>query len=174
MARSRQQSRELLTQMQLDAAQAVRAAAEGTERQLHDVRRLAAHQVSQASSAVPAARAEARRSLQTARASIQAEKAFVLDRAAADVHYMADATGNTFEGIADLSRQAVTTARMNTQVLMRVVAGQGPAKTLSRGFALVRDASGNAITSATCTQVQVTIQFRDGSRAARLQEDKEP
>ncbi|MFN9476756.1 exodeoxyribonuclease VII large subunit [Acidovorax sp.] len=178
VARSRQDARELLAQTQLDAAHAVRTAAEGTERQFNDVRRLAAQQLSQARSAVPAAlaeiRAEARQSLQTARASIQTNQAYVLDKAKADLRFVADAANRAFDDVATRSRQAVVTAKTNTQALMREIAGQGPEKTLSRGFALVRDADGNAITSASSTEAQVTIQFRDGVRSAQLREDDRP
>jgi exodeoxyribonuclease VII large subunit len=175
VARNRQEARGLLAQTQLDAAQAVRTAAEGTERQFNDVRRLAAQQLSLARSAVPAAlaeiRAEARQSLQTARANIQTNRANVLDKAADDLRFVGDATTRAFEDVATRSRQAVATAKTDTQALLREIAGQGPEKTLGRGFALVRDADGNAITSATSTEAQVTIQFRDGVRNAQLQED---
>lgn len=178
VARSRQEARELLAQTHLDAAQAVRVAAEGTERQLNDVRRLAAHQMSDARSTVPAMlaeiRAEARQSLQTARAGIRTNQAYVLDKAVADLRFVADATSRAVEDVAARSRQAVASAKADAQALMREIAGQGPEKTLSRGFALVRGADGYAITSASSTEAQITIQFRDGARLAKLQEDNQP
>ena len=51
---------------------------------------------------------------------------------------------------------------------MREIAGQGPEKTLNRGFALVRDTTGQVVTSATTPDTQITIEFRDGQRAAEL------
>lgn len=178
VARSRQESRELLAQTQLDAVQAVRVAAEDTERQLNDVRRLAAHQLSDVRSTVPAMlseiRAEARQSLQSARAGIRTNQAYVLDKATADLRFVADAASRAFEDLAARSRQVVASAKTDTQALMREIAGQGPEKTLSRGFVLVRDADGNAITSASSTEAQITIQFRDGVRPAKLQEDNQP
>jgi exodeoxyribonuclease VII large subunit len=90
------------------------------------------------------------------------------------MRFVGDATTRAFEDVATRSRQAVATAKTDTQALMREIAGQGPEKTLSRGFALVRGADGNAITSASSTEAQVTIQFRDGVRSAQLREDNKP
>lgn len=178
VARSRQEARELLARTQLDAVQAVRMAAEGTQHHLNNVRRLAADQLSKARSAVPAMlagiRAEARQSLQAARTGIEASRAHVLDRATAHVRFAADTAHRAFEDVGARSRQAVVSARTGAQALMREIAGQGPEKTLSRGFALVRDGSGRAITSVSSTEQQVTIHFRDGVRPARLQEDDQP
>lgn len=178
IARSRQRTAELLAQARLDAIQSVRAAAEQTQGQLHDVRRLAALQLSTARSEVPALlseiRGEAKQTLQAARNLVQANKDFVTDRATADVRYLKDATARTFDDLATQARKVVTDARTDARALMREIAGQGPDKTLSRGFALVRDASGRAVTSASSTEVQVTIEFRDGIRAAQLTKDSEP
>ena len=51
---------------------------------------------------------------------------------------------------------------------MREIAGQGPEKTLKRGFALVRDPEGAPITRATQAQpgTAIQIQFSDGSVTA--------
>ena len=178
IARSRQRTAELLAQARLDAIQSVRAAAEQTQGHLHDMRRLAALQLSTARSEVPALLSEicgeAKQTLQAARNLVQANKDFVTDRATADVRYLKDATARTFDDLATQARKVVTDARADTQALMREIAGQGPDKTLSRGFALVRDASGRAVTSASSTEVQVTIEFRDGIRAAQLTKDSEP
>lgn len=178
LARSRTEASELLADVKLQAAQTIRAASETTERQMNDLRRLAADQVAQAKREVPAKlaeiRADARQTLQTARAGIEGERSFVLDRAAADVRYMADAAARTFEDTSVLAQKTLADARANTQALMREIAGQGPAKTLGRGFALVRDQDGHAVTSAASTETQITIQFRDGLRTAQLEQKDKP
>lgn len=175
VAGGRQRIGEAMAQVQVDALKTVPNAAEQTESQMSDVRRLASQQVGKARSEVPALlseiRSEARQTLQTARATVNADKTLVIDRAAADARYLKEAAARTFEDITTHSRQVVALARTNAQALMREVAGQGPEKTLSRGFALVRDKAGNPVTSAQSTEAQVTIQFRDGARAAHLQED---
>lgn len=178
VARSRHRTTEALAQVQLDAHKTVRNAAEQAESQINDLRRLAAQQVGKARSEVPALlseiRAEARQTLQIARATVNADQALVLDRAAADLRYVKEATARSVDDITMHSRQMIALARTNSQALMREVAGQGPEKTLNRGFALVRDQAGIPVTSARSTEVQVTIQFRDGVRAAQLQEDNQP
>ena len=67
------------------------------------------------------------------------------------------------------ARRALVEARTRSQALLREIAGQGPEKTLARGFALVRDADGRTITRAAQAKPQQTIEitFRDGSLAAR-------
>lgn len=87
---------------------------------------------------------------------------------------MKDATARTFEDTAALAHKTLIDARINAQALMREIAGQGPAKTLSRGFALVRDQANQAVTSAASNETQITIQFRDGLRIAQLQQKDEP
>lgn len=175
IALSRQRSAEMLAQLKLDAIQAVRTDAEQTERDMADVRRLATQQLGQARSRVPALLAEisseARQTLQTARATIKADRTFVIDRAVADLRYTKDTTARAFEDIGTQARKAVVEARTGSQALMREIAGQGPEKTLGRGFALVRDATGQAITSAKNASGKITIQFRDGTRDATLRKD---
>lgn len=178
VARSRQHATELLARTQLDATHALHFASEGAKRQMNDVARFASQQLSHARSEVPAMlaeiRAEGRRSLQTARATIKTNKEFVFDRAYVDLRYVVDTANRTFDDIASHSRQVVVTAKTDTQALIREIAGQGPNKTLSRGFALVRDSAGKAITSAASPEAHVTIEFRDGVRAAQLQEANKP
>ncbi|RYF61309.1 MAG: exodeoxyribonuclease VII large subunit [Comamonadaceae bacterium] len=178
VARARQRTGEALAQVQVDALKTVRGAAEQAETQMSDVRRLASQQVGKARSEVPALlseiRSEARQTLQAARSAVNADRALVVNRAAADVRFLREATTRAIGDVATHARHAVAMARTNAQALMREVAGQGPEKTLSRGFALVRDKAGNPVTSAQSTEAQITIQFRDGARAARLQEDDRP
>lgn len=178
IASSRQHTVELLAQTRLDAVQALHTAAEQTATHLHDVRRLTTQQLSNARIEIPALlseiRAEARQALQAARNQAQSDKDFVIDRATADVRYLKDNTARTFDDLTTQARKVVTDARTDTQASMREIAGQGPDKTLGRGFALVRDALGQAITSAESAETHITIQFRDGTRAADLTKDQKP
>ncbi len=178
VVRTRTEASELLGDVRLQAAQTVRAASENTERQMNELRHLATDQVAQAKREVPARlaeiRADARQTLQKARASIEGERGFILERATADMRYMKDATARTFEDTTALAQKTLADARTNTEALMREVAGQGPDKTLGRGFALVRDHDGHAVTSANSTETEITIQFRDGLRGARLEQKDKP
>lgn len=60
--------------------------------------------------------------------------------------------------------------RTETEGLMREIAGQGPQKTLSRGFAIVRDDQGRPLMSASMAAPAGTLrlQFTDGRVAARV------
>jgi exodeoxyribonuclease VII large subunit len=53
---------------------------------------------------------------------------------------------------------------------MREIAGQGPEKTLKRGFALVRDQTGKPITrvAQTVSDATIEIQFSDGKVTAAV------
>jgi exonuclease VII large subunit len=52
----------------------------------------------------------------------------------------------------------------NTDCLLREILGQGPERTLQRGFALVRDASGQPVTSRAVAgqQARLSLEFHDG------------
>ena len=55
-------------------------------------------------------------------------------------------------------------AGKNTDRLLREILGQGPQRTLQRGFALVRDAAGQPVTSRAmaCQQARLSLEFHDG------------
>jgi exodeoxyribonuclease VII large subunit len=58
--------------------------------------------------------------------------------------------------------------------LFREIAGQGPEKTLGRGFAIVRDEVGAPLTTAARVKpgAAVELEFRDGRVAARVNKGK--
>ncbi|RZA24327.1 MAG: hypothetical protein EOP02_13695, partial [Proteobacteria bacterium] len=62
-------------------------------------------------------------------------------------------------------------AHVHAQALMREVAGQGPEKTLERGFVIVRTESGQPVTSSTQVSqaTALSLQFHDGHAAVRPQ-----
>lgn len=72
--------------------------------------------------------------------------------------------------VGERSRLALRDATRGSQALMREIAGQGPEKTLQRGFAMVRAAAGSAVTTAAEAErlSQVKIQFKDGTVAATV------
>ena len=71
------------------------------------------------------------------------------------------------------ARRQLAQARQMSEALVREVAGQGPAKTLGRGFALVRDPEGRPLTRAgtSARAGTVQIQFQDGRLAADVRPD---
>jgi exodeoxyribonuclease VII large subunit len=70
--------------------------------------------------------------------------------------------------VASSARQQVCNGKTRSEALMREITGQGPEKTLNRGFALVRDQSGQAITrmNQTLSESTIEIQFSDGKVSA--------
>jgi exonuclease VII large subunit len=76
-----------------------------------------------------------------------------------------------------LSRRAAAVtlaeARERSQSLLREIVGQGPEKTLRRGFAVVSDVDRRTVTSAEALRRagQMTVQFSDGSVPATVQGD---
>jgi exodeoxyribonuclease VII large subunit len=66
--------------------------------------------------------------------------------------------------VAQRARELVRQAGVNAEALMREVAGQGPDKTLARGFAVVRSGDGTPVTNAGSARAQdaLTLQFKDG------------
>lgn len=94
----------------------------------------------------------------------------VLDHSRADLGRMRRESGGIFARLADNSRERVVTARTGAEALMREIAGQGPQKTLARGFAHVRDAQGKTVISAAAVQdgSQISVAFHDGSVPAQV------
>ena len=172
LAHVKQQTSAWLSELKLDAAYQLRVAAETSQRQLTDVQQLVQQQLHQAQRDIPALmneiRAEASQSLRTAQVLSAAEWRYITERASTDLRQQREAVARSFDDAATRARRTLSDARANAQALMREIAGQGPEKTLHRGFALVRDATGQVITSATTPDTHITIEFRDGQRAAEL------
>lgn len=172
LAHAKQQTSAWLSELKLDAAYQLRVAAETSRRQLADIQHLAQHQLHLAQWDVPALmneiRAEASQSLRTAKVLSASEWRFIAERVSTDLRQQRDAVTRSLDDTATRARRTLSDARTNAQALMREIAGQGPEKTLHRGFALVRDAAGQVITSATTPDTHITIEFRDGQRAAEL------
>jgi exodeoxyribonuclease VII large subunit len=161
-----------LSELKLDAAYQLRVAAETSHRHLTDVQHQVQQQLHQAQRDVPALmneiRAEASQALRTAKVLSAAEWRYVAERASTDLRQQREAVARSFDDTATRARRTLSDVRANAQALMREIAGQGPEKTLNRGFALVRDAAGEVIASATTPDTHITIEFRDGQRAAEL------
>lgn len=161
-----------LSDVRLHAGVAVRQAADAAQSRLMEVQQLARAQLQSAQRETPALigeiRAEARQMLRTARLQVSRDLEAVRSQAKADLRQQQDLISRDLADIASLARHSVTQARQGSESLMREIAGQGPGKTLGRGFALVRADSGQPITSATTAATEVTLQFHDGQRAATL------
>lgn len=94
----------------------------------------------------------------------------VLDRGRVDSARVRKEIDATLNRLADDARQRLATARTGTEALMREIAGQGPQKTLARGFAHVRDTQGKTVMSAVALTdgSVINVMFHDGSVTAHV------
>jgi exodeoxyribonuclease VII large subunit len=88
----------------------------------------------------------------------------VLDQSRRDIERARKQADDGIALIAKTARVSVREGATRSEALMREIAGQGPEKTLSRGFALVRDKTGKPIARAAqvVNTEAVEIQFFDG------------
>ena len=110
----------------------------------------------------------------TARRESRVNVDFVLERAGSHTMRARATVDASFAVMSQGARQAVQDARSSSEALMREIAGQGPQKTLGRGFAIVRDTSDGPVTRA--AQVApgqaVSVQFADGSVRVKVDREK--
>ena len=113
-------------------------------------------------------RSEARQTLRVARAESGGHLAAVLERATLDATRARQAAERELGDVRGSARRVVIDARTRAEALMREIAGQGPEKSLGRGFAIVHSGD-TTITSAqqAAAGAPIEIQFRDGRVAAR-------
>jgi exodeoxyribonuclease VII large subunit len=133
----------------------------GTQRQLALARQAVPAQLAQV-------QAQARQQLRDARHLSASGWAQVLERSRSGLALAREALHHEHTDLGRLARLSLGQARQHSQALMREIAGQGPDKTLGRGFALVRQAdTGQALTAAAqaAPGARLTLQFHDGGLA---------
>jgi exodeoxyribonuclease VII large subunit len=171
---ARQHTASLLSELQLGAAHSVREATTRTADHFNRIGRSAREQLAVAQREVPSlyaeVRAEARQAVKEAKAQTLAQRDAVLERSAGIAAAARQNAHRAISEVATGAKQIIAAASTSSESLVREITGQGPDKTLQRGFGIVRDAQGQPIT----TTDQVTagqaihIQLRDGSVAAHI------
>ena len=175
---ARQRSAEWLSAVRVGALQSVRTASQVARARIFAVRHLALGQVSQARQQLPAllaeVRSEARQTVRQARGEAAGRLGAMHERARLDARLTREAVERDLVEVSVGARSAVADASTRSEALMREIAGQGPQKSLARGFAIVRAADGLTLTSASATPagVPIEIQFRAGRVAARTDDDR--
>ena len=174
-----QRSRRAIEQTHLEvrsnALLAVRDWRDRAGRLFQSIRHESLLRLAQARLAVPTVleqiRAQARQTLLDARSGADQHFTTVVDRAARQAVLARERSQQAIEQVAEGARRHVADARRQTEATMREIAGQGPDKTLGRGFAVVRTPDGTPLTGveAARTAGQLQIQFRDGAVAAAVQ-----
>lgn len=96
----------------------------------------------------------------------------ILGKSASQVHSARLNVHTTKEVFFERASQTVRMARASTEGLAREVTGQGPKKTLARGFAVVRQENGKTVTSARAARQAglMELTFQDGAVKATVQE----
>lgn len=140
-----------------------------------EVRSLARRQLDAARHRVPGAWSEiqsnARMALRAARNQSQLRLQQVPERAGSASRRAREGSERALQEVAARSQQALRQAREGSQALMREITGQGPDKTLARGFAVVRDEAGRTLQRAAEVNPgqALLIQFHDGQVRARAE-----
>lgn len=148
-----------------------RAVSELHIRQVQDEAR---QHVKQGKLAVPTAMASVRElsaaAVRAARADVHALLPAVLDQAATQADRAQQDIRSARNVLLERAGQTVRTAKNAAEGLMREVAGQGPKRTLERGFAVVKAGGAKAVTSAKAASAagSVELTFRDGTVQARV------
>jgi exodeoxyribonuclease VII large subunit len=167
--RARTTTRDLHDGVHHAARRAVAEARGGVDDRIGAIRQQARAQLETARRQTPLWMAEvaseARQSLRSARQLAAGVVTTVLDRTRMDIERERDKVHEAMRAVAHESNAAVADARQRSESLMREIVGQGPEKTLRRGFAVVRDAEGRALMSAKALRDarQASVEFQDGS-----------
>lgn len=155
--------------VRLGALKALRSATDESQAMFAAIEAQARRHVAEARLVLPSLiesiKSEARSSVRDARVVAEQVMLTTIERATGSAATAKEQANRAMSGIAVDARRAIHEAAMSAEAMVREIAGQGPEKTLSRGFAMVSDENGRAITSATRALAgqHIKVQFRDGS-----------
>jgi exodeoxyribonuclease VII large subunit len=173
MARARQDSTANLNTVAAGAVRLVHDVSRQSLALLNDVRTDAMQKVATARQRVPALitsiRTDALANVSEGSAGTTVAWNTIADRSAAATRSAVQALDTGIQRVAERAGATLDLARSNSLSLVREVTGQGPEKTLTRGFAIVRNDEGQTVTSSVQAQGSpvLQIQFRDGSTQVR-------
>lgn len=172
LAQGKQATAGLQAAIHLDAMQAVRSASEQSRETLQMVKTAAMVQLADAKRDVPFFWGQitlgAKHAIRTASAEGDALIGSVFERAQRDAMRAKQATEDALVMVRTSAKLLLREGATRSEALMREIAGQGPDKTLSRGFAIVRNQDGVPVTRAAQAKdgAEIEIQFQDGRVAA--------
>ena len=178
LAMGMQASQELINGIRFNAIQEIRTASEASLEALQWVKSGARQQMAQAKQDVPLYWGQVslgvKHALRSASVEVDAMREGVFERTQRDVARARVDADDTMLTVGTSAKRLVREAASSSEALMREIAGQGPEKTLRRGFALVRDQAGKPITRAqqTTNNAAIEIQFFDGKVAATIEKQQ--
>lgn len=159
---------ELMNEFRMGATNTVHGAKQEVQTLMTSVRHEAHQLLFMAKQEAPAAFAELRsgaaRAVEMAKALSASKMEAIEDRAALDIQRSREMVQGEMRESGVSARRMIVDARKTSTALFREVAGQGPEKTLGRGFAIVRSRDGKPVTSASQVEhrKELEIEFRDG------------
>lgn len=175
VGQAKQQATQDIGVVRSQAQAQLRRSADSVASSWSDVRSCSQGHVADARAAVErdlsGVRLSATSAIGRARAAARADVDLVTQRAGQAVQLR---TADIRRGLSEvdvLARRSIKEADGQAKALMREIAGQGPEKTLARGFAVVRGNDGRTVTSAAAATEQgsLSIQFADGLVSADVQ-----
>lgn len=174
LARARHGSTQAMGQVEVASMRQVHEAALRSLARWNEAQGEAQRHLAAARQQVPAllhdARARAQASVAEARGGSELALHAVVDCSRAATRAASQATEDRLQRVAERAQGNLQAARNQAEALMREVTGQGPEKTLARGFAVVRTPEGKPVTGQAQARAlpALEIQFRDGVVPARL------
>jgi exodeoxyribonuclease VII large subunit len=174
---AKSETQSAMNQVQLAALGQVHEARQVSELSVRDVQEEARSHLQQAKHEVPAALSSVKElstaAVRAARSDVQGMLPSVLEQSSVQARRAAQHLEVARETLLERTGLTVKTARTSSDALIREVTGQGPKKTLARGFAVVRSKSGKTVTSAKAAKAAGTMEvtFNDGAVQASVHGD---
>lgn len=168
LAQGKQESSAFLTRIRIDSMHGVRVASSMSRESLQSIKAQAATELAAARRDVPAFWGQitlgARHTLRTASVEASTSIGNVLERAQREAAHAKQTTDALLLGVGSSARVLLRDGATRCKALMREIAGQGPEKTLSRGFAIVRNQLGEPVSRAaqTVDGAKIEIELQDG------------
>jgi exodeoxyribonuclease VII large subunit len=176
---ARTENESAMNQVRLASQAQVHEARHVCELSIRDVQEEARQHITQAKHQAPAAMASVKE-LSTAavremKADVEALLPAVLDQAATHTRRASQNLATTRQTLFERAQQVVKTAKAAADGLVREVTGQGPKKTLARGFAVVKTRDGKTVTSAKAAKQarRMEVTFNDGVVHTTVQGDSD-
>ncbi len=159
---------ELISDIKIGSVRMVNVASESSQECFMDIKLNAHFQLSTTKATLPNFLTEVRlgsqQTIQGARITTTAAFTSLVERTSLQVLDARSKAIRTMGETATFAREVIKDASTQSEALLREVSGQGPSKTLSRGFAIIRGQHGTPVTSVAqlARNCVIEIQFRDG------------
>ena len=158
----------MMNEFRLSATNTLHEAKQASQHFMTEVRHEAHQGLADVQRQVPSLMAEIRTEaasvLNTARTVTAVRLDGIRDRTGWDLVLSRESIQLGLRDVATYAQRTLVDAKSTSMGLFREIAGQGPEKTLGRGFAIVRNTEGKPITSRSEVKARTTldIEFRDG------------